>query len=560
MTLILWRYFFTWPRFKQTSNTFIGSDGRNLDGKVKQLEEPTALIVSDHAGHSKWTVAIPLNATFPLHSKQYQHICAQADVLSARLHKESRLESQIDKIERWRPRGKYYSVDRTFLDIAEAERMGVLPSLPQQSNTTPGQRVCEKSLTFSMDTTDSSFGKSLLMLWLSYGLAKKEGRAFFLDDTRWPYGKYSLYFAGIPTPDCAPAPSHQVVPCPHHARHLLVSTATAHWTFGEAFHEAFSLSRRRGTAKSQPIYDLIRKGYEDLFQLVGEDSEYATARIAQIKEEAKHSRGKVIGVHIRRGDLHPHEYQFARDYLPLSRYGTEARKLFHSLLLDQHKSPHATSAADLDALLAHSLSSPFLLSSDDPEILNVPSDLAQSVAPFNLRKVQERIQLATKYTLDQSSPAEPIREPGSAYVKHVVENAGWEGGFYSALFYALGRPREGGLTQETLERLSHLPAPIEGDGEKAVSEQTMRLRELVGRAYILDLAVLAQSDGVVCAVSSAACRILGVMIGWEKVSGGAWVNVDDARPWSWDGREMIVLLKSTAKGGRQIQTGRNGFE
>lgn len=70
-----------------------------------------------------------------------------------------------------------------------------------------------------------------------------------------------------------------------------------------------------------------------------------------------------------------------------------------------------------------------------------------------------------------------------------------------------------------------------------VGQHAMRLRELVARAYLLDLVVLARMDGVVCASSSAACRVLAVMGGWEGESDGdRWMNVDDGRGWSWDGR------------------------
>ena len=62
------------------------------------------------------------------------------------------------------------------------------------------------------------------------------------------------------------------------------------------------------------------------------------------------------------------------------------------------------------------------------------------------------------------------------------------------------------------------------------------MRELIGRGYLLDLSVLGQSDGVVCAVSSATCRVLGVMLGFDAIKEGRWVNVDDRRAWSWDGR------------------------
>jgi hypothetical protein len=130
---------------------------------------------------------------------------------------------------------------------------------------------------------------------------------------------------------------------------------------------------------------------------------------------------------------------------------------------------------------------------------------------------QERIVLASKKTLE---PAKPIRKPGSAYVKHVDENSGWEGGFYASLFFSLGR--------------GHPSASDKGMGEE-MQKAVLKLRELVGRAYLLDLAVVGHADAAVCASSSAACRIIGVMMGADKVYNGQWKNVDANRVWSWDG-------------------------
>jgi len=36
-----------------------------------------------------------------------------------------------------------------------------------------------------METSDAGSENSLMGLWMSYGLAQKEDRAFFVDDTRW---------------------------------------------------------------------------------------------------------------------------------------------------------------------------------------------------------------------------------------------------------------------------------------------------------------------------------------------------------------------------------------
>jgi hypothetical protein len=161
-----------------------------------------------------------------------------------------------------------------------------------------------------------------------------------------------------------------------------------------------------------------------------------------------------------------------------------------------------------------------LLASDDPSLLS-NTEFALATSPLSVQAAQTRIQLATKAALDASSPNHDLHEPGSAYTKHIDENAGWDGGFYPSLFASLG----GTTSAASLET------------GIAVDAQTRKMREYIGRGYLLDLAILGQaSDGVVCAVGSSACRILGVMMGWDAVREGRWVNVDDGRAWNWDGR------------------------
>ncbi|CZT18318.1 uncharacterized protein RCC_04162 [Ramularia collo-cygni] len=447
--------------------------------------EPTALVVVDSAARSQWTVWIPHNQTFPLSSQIYADMCKQGNQLKSSIET-STLSS--GKQPWWRKQG-YYAKDRTFLDITDAERTGVLPKSRSMEN------VCETSLTFVLGAEDASFGKSLLLLWMSYGLAKKEGRAFFYDDSHWAWGKYISYFAPPPSPKCVRPPTHHIVPCPHTARHIVVSTATAPFTFGETFDREFRDARKHGLASQSRIFDLIRSGYNDLFVLTGEDALYAQSRVAKLKDEAGTSR--MLAAQIRRGDNHPSEFQYQYSYLPLERYLDGAR------LLSSKLSPGALSGSKTQLLVA----------SDDPNILTSPELQQADSESFTIHRAQERIQLATKDVLDQSSPVQSLRKSGSAYVKHVEENSGWEGGFYSALFYSLG-----------------------GASENNVPEQAMLLRRLVGRAYVLDLAVLGESDGVVCASSSAGCRLLAVAMGWDAVKAGRWMNVDDGRVWTWNGQ------------------------
>ncbi|RMX79926.1 hypothetical protein D0869_07944 [Hortaea werneckii] len=512
--LLVFRYFLGQAITPQLSTSFQEQHPTQLS-----QTEPQALEVTTRAGQRKWTVAIPHNASFPLFAGQYENICRQSEDVQDRLDSGSRTFGLRD----WRKKSPYYSLDRNYLDVADAELSGALPL----SNATSTEAVCRSSLTFALETNEASFGKTLLMLWMSYGLAKKEGRAFFVDDTRWPYGTYSSFFPPLPEQGCSPPPQHHIVPCPHQARHLIVSAATAKWTFGPAFEQEYTHARQQGMKKYRHIYDLARQGFEDLFDLVGEDKTYATSRVANLKEDAAAHHGSVVGMQIRRGDLHPSEYQFSHDYIPLARYASGARSLFRKLLGDSLPQPPPGDNADEISQVLEYVHSPLLLASDDPDIGQSP-ELAQAAAPFTIQKAQERIMLATKTALDQSSPKQDIREPGSAYVKHVDENTGWEGGFFSALFFSLGNQSPSGSAGRFRD--------LAESGEIEVPEQAMRMRELVGRAYLIDLAVLGEGDGVVCAVSSAACRLLGVMLGWDAVVDGRWINVDDGRAWSWNGK------------------------
>lgn len=102
----------------------------------------------------------------------------------------------------------YYHVDPYFVDVQEAEDYGMLPrtSTTGWESTKSGEdgsiigeskdglvdkEICEKSMTFIMESSDAGLGQTLLMLWMAYGLAQKEERAFFVDDSRW-YVKFLI--------------------------------------------------------------------------------------------------------------------------------------------------------------------------------------------------------------------------------------------------------------------------------------------------------------------------------------------------------------------------------
>jgi hypothetical protein len=162
-------------------------------------DRPAALLLVDQSGKRKWTVSIPPSRQFPLLPREYQSICSESEDLAEGIAGTSSTRTGYD------------NVDQNFLDVAEAEEYGPL-SMQDQSmefphwaaadmirgETPAGQEialdaiqgskieaVCEKSLTFALETSDAGIGTSLLQLWAAYGLAQKESRAFFIDDTNW---------------------------------------------------------------------------------------------------------------------------------------------------------------------------------------------------------------------------------------------------------------------------------------------------------------------------------------------------------------------------------------
>ena len=214
----------------------------------------------------------------------------------------------------------------------------------------------------------------------------------------------------------------------------------------------------------------------------------------------------IVGVHVRHGDRRPYEFQYRDSYVPLDRYSDKARELLH-------KQFNASSAKDdtNTQVEQHSL---IVVASDDPEVY-------ESEEFSHAARAQEQIRLASKKHLDSAQPSNPGPR------KFVDETVGWEGGFFAGMFWSLGKPTSTPATAVELK-----------DTKLPPTEEALRLRELVGRAYLMDLAVLGKaSDRVVCTVSSMGCKVLAVMMGWEEaVVKAGWVNIDGDFEWrgvSW---------------------------
>ena len=153
-------------------------DNYDLVDQVQLPEEPSALIVHDDRGKAKWTVWIPPQSSFPLKPWEYAEICSQATELQYGLGSGSGIFSG---------KHKYYAADPYFVDVADALSKGLLPTPAEKlaEGELDHKSFCKRSLTFVLESEDVSMGNSLLALWQAYGLAQKESRAFFVDDSRW---------------------------------------------------------------------------------------------------------------------------------------------------------------------------------------------------------------------------------------------------------------------------------------------------------------------------------------------------------------------------------------
>jgi hypothetical protein len=216
--------------------------------------------------------------------------------------------------------------------------------------------------------------------------------------------------------------------------------------------------------------------------------------------------GLIIGVHVRHGDRHPMEFQYSDSYIPLDRYTDKARDLLHTMLNSSTPGGEENFMAEMRSIM--------VLASDDPDVYD-------SEEFSHALRAQELIRLASRRVI-----ASPVAEPTghSLFKRFVEESVGWEGGFFAGMFWSLGRS----------DTTSSDPPNL----KLQASAEATRLRELVGRAYLMDLAVLGSaSDAVVCTVSSMGCKLLAVMMGWERsIENKRWLNIDGEFEWrsiSW---------------------------
>lgn len=518
VTLLFYYTYYTITQHKITPWDYRYIQKSSFDYEIVSQDDfpgfPTPIAITDLAGMTKWTFWVPSGSDFPQGIHHYSDVVAKCHEVAAyvRDKNDARLGTFVRGID---------EVDPSFVDVAEALHIGMLPGFDPArtqkkldglvgiSEKMRSVKGCKMSMTFILESPNAGLGHTLMLLWIAYGVAQSQGRAFFIDDSRWAYGKYTDIFQLPPAPNCAPPLRMEAIPCPYHSRHIVVTSATAKETLEMALTKNFDDSIKMEMYRQRKMFDFARRGYEALFKLRNDDAKYVNSRIEELNK--KRTRGKgtkdglIVGVHIRRGDCHPIEYQYHDSYIPLNNY----RKTVNDILEYNFNSTSIFSYTGTE-IQKHFY---VVLASDDPTVY-------ESIEFSESLKAQAYITLATKTAIENTK-----RTGKSKDKKHwTEEDFGWEGGFFAPMFWNLG-------ISPTGARASIAPH------EKRVinlSAETVRMRIFLGRAYMMDLAVLARcSDAVVCAVSAMGCRLLAVMMGWHSaIERGNWVNIDGGYGWT----------------------------
>ncbi|KMU92287.1 LOW QUALITY PROTEIN: hypothetical protein CIHG_09971 [Coccidioides immitis H538.4] len=353
-----------------------GENARESFGSNTLPDTPGPIMIKDERGRTRWTVSIPPDHIVPLSPSTYARICMETWDLAAHVSLITNTKSRTIDGQLYR----FHYQDKNFIDIVDAQELGLLPSnyptqfpaktmagLGRQEHSTEDLPPCKKSLTFVLESDDAGFGVALMGLWMAYGLAKEEGRAFFIDDSNWAYGKYTTYFKAppLPTSDTMSLTGAS-------------STGFAVYFAGYSQISANGLKADIKLALTKPIFSLLRTGYENLFLLSDTDNAFYRKRIMQLRTDRQ---GVQVGIHIRRGDCHPLEFQYENSYIPLDVYTQRAEELVKSLTAQS---------------LSQAAKNTTIVASDDPDVYLAPE-------MRHVRKAQSYISLISKSTLGTAS-------------------------------------------------------------------------------------------------------------------------------------------------------------
>jgi len=109
-----------------------------------------------------WTVKLPVDMESLLSAHEYAEICASAHKMAHHIHEAQGFTGHPS----------YYTLDETFRDVT--------------TNLSLPENTCNLTMTYLVESgNEGAVGPVLMGLWLAYGLAKREGREFFIENGDW---------------------------------------------------------------------------------------------------------------------------------------------------------------------------------------------------------------------------------------------------------------------------------------------------------------------------------------------------------------------------------------
>jgi hypothetical protein len=247
--------------------------------------------------------------------------------------------------------------------------------------------VCLTTITYQLDGTVGLFA-DLALLAQAAALARERNRTFFVDDTYWNRGKWTDHFEDVHLlqpghePGCKAPPPNELVPCPRHARHWVISSKTAKYHFSHSFMNQYENGYGKSINRLNKIYQHAEVSFLETIRPNEFNSRLIMAARSELKDLIMAESDQTlpvnyVGVHIRRGDRRPMSWRYKDGYVPADKYLAGVTSTFERL-------DPARSSAGSQPLFAYLASDSPRAQSEFMEAVKQGSSLEQRVKVYSL--------------------------------------------------------------------------------------------------------------------------------------------------------------------------------
>ncbi|EPS35962.1 hypothetical protein H072_10587 [Dactylellina haptotyla CBS 200.50] len=420
---------------------------------------------------TEYTITMPIEEElYPLPGQMYADLCTEVNMKSMAAYEQRNGKPMNAHL-------GYWDVDHGFAGLEFESAFEARDH---------DKKECGKTLTYVVDDLEGQVGgvgAVVMGMWMAYGVAKTEGREFFVvqGHGKWAYGDIRRYF-NVPaaSDDCVAPPMSHRLPCPMNTAHKLVTPATFKQAFGHVFENEFEDARAVGVQRQKAIFGFLRTGYEAITLR----SDINDTVVKRVKELGISKERGVVAVQVRHGDKHAREWKYHNGYIPVERYlkvaanetGEVASGMYAGTDDGKDKWVKEYQLPEYPDVDCEDFRPLRIISSDDSDVFE-DKDVKECAELGQCVRAQDR-----------------------------KVSVGLPGGFWA----------------------------------EDVHNMDKQLNEAEGVAvgYLVDFSVMVQSlagakDGwAVCGLDGDMCRMLAVGMGWESaIEKGHWVNIDGDFDW-----------------------------